>query len=689
MALPHSVDSKYTNRLIHETSPYLLQHAHNPVDWFPWGDEALARAKAEDKPILLSVGYSACHWCHVMERESFENPQTAEIMNHYFINIKVDREERPDIDAIYMEAVQLMTNHGGWPMTVFMTPDGAPFYGGTYYPPVDRHGLPGFPRLLLAIADAWENKRDGLIEQGAQLLKAMDKASLVHASEMPIHATLLDTAYQTLARNFDPRHGGFGGAPKFPGVMTWEFMLRTWQRTGAIEAKEMVKKTLLGMMNGGIYDHLGGGFARYTVDAAWLVPHFEKMLYDNALLARLYLNAYQAFGEERYRRVVEETLEYIRRDMTHPAGGFYSAEDADSEGVEGKFYVWSYQEVQEILGPDADRFCRFYDVTAEGNWEGHNILHMTRDTATAAREFGLATAELEALLARGRERLYAARSKRLRPGLDDKVLTSWNGLMLAAFAEAGAVLGRDDYRAIAVRNAEFLLSQLQDQGRLLRTWKAGQAKILGFQEDYAYLIHGLLHLYEATFDLRWIEEARRLVDEMIRLFWDPEGGFYQTGVDQPGLVTRPIDLFDNATPSGNAMGADVLLRLAHLLGDEDYHRRATAILQRLGPLAPRAPSGFGQLLNSLDRYLALPKEVVIVGPPDHASTQTMLRQVFRRYLPNRLVALRHPDDPRPAEVLPVMADRDTIHDLPTAYVCENYACQLPTTDPLELARQLT
>ncbi len=690
MAEAHAPAPRPTNRLAHETSPYLLQHAHNPVDWYPWGDEALARARAEDKPILLSVGYSACHWCHVMERESFENPQTAALMNQYFVNIKVDREERPDVDAIYMEAVQALTGHGGWPMTVFLTPDGAPFFGGTYYPPEDRHGLPGFPRLLLAIAQAWQTQRSGLVEQGQQVLAALDKSQALAPSRLAIDASVLDGAYRQLAREFDPRFGGFGGAPKFPQAMNWEFMLRTWRRTGDEAARAMVEKTLDAMASGGIYDHLGGGFHRYTVDGQWLVPHFEKMLYDNALLTRLYLNAYQAFGHERYRRVVEETLEYIRRDMTDAAGGFYAAEDADSEGEEGKFYVWSYAEVQALLGADADPFCRFYDVTRSGNWEGHNILHVTRDVPTAAREFGMAADDLEALLQRGRAALFAARAQRVRPGRDDKVLTAWNGLMLAAFAEAGAVLDRADYRAIAVQNAEFILGQMQDNGRLLRTWKGGQAKILGFQEDYAYLIHGLLHLYEATFDLRWVEAARRLADAMLDLFWDnQDGGFFQTGVDQTGLVTRPMDVFDNATPSGNSMGADVLLRLAHLLAEEEYSRRALVIMERVRDLVTRAPGAFGHLLNAVDRTLATPKEVAIVGRPEEGDTQALLAQVYRRYLPNRVLALRAPADPRPAEVIPLLADRDALNGQATAYVCENYACQMPTTDPHELNQQLS
>ncbi len=684
-----SGERSHTNRLIRETSPYLLQHAHNPVDWYPWGDEAFERARAEDKPVLLSVGYSSCHWCHVMERESFEDPATAQIMNDFFVSIKVDREERPDVDAIYMDAVQAMSGHGGWPMTVFLTPEGVPFYGGTYFPPTDRHGLPGFPRLLHAVGQAWQSQREGLLEQGKQVLAALDKSHLTAPSRVALDQTVLEQAFRTLGRGFDPRHGGLGAAPKFPQAMTWEFMLRMSRSLKAPEAAHMAQTTLQHMADGGIYDHLGGGFHRYSVDAEWLVPHFEKMLYDNALLARLYLHAYQAFGDDHYRRVVVQTLEYVRRDMTNPQGGFYSAEDADSEGEEGKFYVWSLGEVQQLLGPDADTFARYYDVTRQGNFEGHNILHVTRDVATAAREFGMAEQDLDALLARGRQKLFDARSHRVRPGLDDKVLTSWNALMLAAFAEAAAVLDDAAYRDIAVRNAEFLLGSVQRDGRLLHTWKDGAAKILGFLEDYAYLIDALLALYEATFDLRWATEARRLADAMLDLFWsESDGVFYQTARDQSDLITRPIELFDNATPSGNSVATAVLLRLAHLLGEPDYGRYAVSVLQRVRDLMVRAPSAFGHMLGALDAYLATPQEIAIVGAPETEATQELLRIVYSRYRPNSIVALRAPTDPQPAQVIPILAERDAMDGQPTAYVCENYACQMPTTNPDTLARQL-
>ena len=679
---------RHTNRLVHETSPYLLQHAHNPVDWYPWGDEALALAHAEDKPILLSVGYSACHWCHVMERESFEDVAIADLMNRHFVNIKVDREERPDIDSIYMEAVQALTGHGGWPMTVFLTPDGVPFYGGTYYPPEDRHGLPGFPRLLTAIADAWANQRDSLLEQGQQVLGAISRADLLRPSRQSITPDLLDAAARTFARQFDPRHGGFGGAPKFPQAMSWEFMLRAAHRLDDASLRHMVETTLDHMRDGGIYDHLGGGFHRYTVDAGWLVPHFEKMLYDNALLASLYLHGYQALGHARYRQTAEETVDYVRRAMTSAEGGFYAAQDADSEGVEGKYYVWSHQEIRDLLGADADTFGRFYDVTPGGNWEGHTILNVTRPVSMAAREFGLDEAALEELLVRGRATLLAAREARVPPLRDEKIITAWNGMMLAAVAEAAAILDRADYRGLAIHNADFLLREARRNGRLLRVVPRGQSIILGFQDDYAFLIHGLLALYEATFDLHWLEEARNLADEMIRLFWDDRGGFFQTGRDQPDLVTRPMDVYDNAVPSGNAMGADVLLRLAHLLGDEDYSRRSLATLERFREILGRVPTAFGYLLCVIDRTLATPKEVALVGPLDSSHTRALLDVVHSRYLPNRLLAAAEPGDPRPAALIPLLQERDLLDGHPTAYVCENYACQLPTHDPAELARQL-
>ncbi len=546
---------KHTNRLIYETSPYLRQHAHNPVDWYPWGEEALRRAREEDKPILLSIGYSACHWCHVMERESFENEQIAALMNQHFVNIKVDREERPDLDALYMGAVQAMTQHGGWPLTVFLTPDGVPFYGGTYFPPEPRHGMPGFPQVLLAVADAYRNRRGDVVAQAARVRKFLEQAnrSLPGRQDL-LQETLLSQATTAALRQLDPRYGGFGGAPKFPQPMTLEFLLRAWKRWSDPQPLHAVELTLEQMARGGIYDQLGGGFHRYSVDARWLVPHFEKMLYDNALLARLYLHAYQATGKVLYRRVAEETLDYVVREMTGPHGGFYSSQDADSEGVEGKFYLWTPEEVAAVLGErDARAFNALYDVTPQGNFEHRSILHLERPLDEVAAELGMAPAELEAVVAWARPKLYAAREQRVRPGRDEKVITAWNGLMLRAFAEAARVLERPDYRGLAVRNAKFVLGTLWQNGRLLRTFKDGQARIPAYLEDYALYSGGLLTLYEATFDPRWFRAARELADQMLALFWEPgDEAFYDTGHDQEQLVARPREVTDNAMPSGNS-----------------------------------------------------------------------------------------------------------------------------------------
>ena len=534
------------NRLINETSPYLLQHANNPVDWYPWGQEALDRAKAEDKPILLSVGYSACHWCHVMERESFEDPQTAKMMNDNFVSIKVDREERPDIDSIYMTAVQALTRQGGWPMTVFLTPDGKPFYGGTYFPPEDRHGMPGFRTVLSAMSSAYHDKRDEVITATNQLVQHMQQESQSARNLDPLTTDVMYQAYRGIAGQFDDINGGMGVQPKFPQPMTYEFLLRTYLRSQDAQAFEIVELTLDRMAFGGIYDQIGGGFHRYSTDAFWLVPHFEKMLYDNALLVKLYLHAYQVTGNPLYRRIVEETLDYVVREMTDSSGGFYSAQDADSEGVEGKFFVWTSEQIIEVLGEeDATPFIRYYGVTKDGNFEGSNILHVNVDPATVAREAELTIEALDNLISRSSARLLEARDKRIHPQRDDKILTAWNGLMLRAFAEASGVLSRSDYAEVAIQNAKFLLESLRPEGRLLRTYKAspapnqgnGQAKLNGYLEDYSFLIDGLIVLHEVTFDERWLREAISLGKDMVDLFWDEAlGQFYDTGHDHEELI---------------------------------------------------------------------------------------------------------------------------------------------------------
>ncbi|QIN81792.1 DUF255 domain-containing protein [Rubrobacter tropicus] len=679
------------NRLAGETSPYLLQHKDNPVDWYPWGEEALARAREEDRPILLSVGYSACHWCHVMERESFEDEQTARMMNEHFVNIKVDREERPDIDSIYMSAVQALTRSGGWPMTVFMTPDGAPFYGGTYFPPVPRGGLPSFQQLLLTLADAYENRREEVLQSAGSVrdyLQASTGAAMPKAEAAG--AEVLAGAGAALLDQHDDRFGGFGGAPKFPQPMNLEVLLRHHHRTGDRGALAAVETTLRRMADGGIYDHLGGGFARYSVDAYWLVPHFEKMLYDNALLSRIYLEAHQATGDPFYRRVAEETLDYVLRDMTSPEGGFYSAEDADSEGEEGKFYVWTPREIEEVLGPEDARLAiRYWDVTERGNFEGKNILNVPRPLEAVADEFGLAPGALWDRIVGIRSRLLAARDERVRPGRDEKVLAAWNGLMLRSFALAARVTGRDDYLEAARKNAAFLIGNMKTDGRIHRSYKDGRARFNGYLEDYAMVADGLVALYEATFETRWLVEADVLCGAMNELFWDEERrSFYDTPADHEELVTRPRDVYDNATPSGNSVAVEVLLRLALLLDRNDYRQRAEEVLDEMGGGMEKIPSAFGRLLAALDFSASGTREVAIIGDPDAADTRALLDVVYSRYLPNKVVAGRAEEDAESAGLIPLLAQRPTRDGKATAYVCEGYACQAPTTDPEELRKQL-
>ena len=677
------------NRLINETSPYLLQHAHNPVDWYAWGPEALEAARAQDKPILLSVGYSACHWCHVMERESFEDRQIAQIMNESFVCIKVDREERPDIDSIYMTAVQAMTGQGGWPMTVFLTPEGKPFYGGTYFPPEDRGGLPAFPRVLEAIARAYREDRGNVTLTTQRLLQRMQQMSSGVRSLDPLTDDVLYQAYRGIAGQFDDRHGGVGMQPKFPQPMTYEFLLRYHLRSRDPQALEMVELTLRRMAEGGIYDQIGGGFHRYSTDTFWLVPHFEKMLYDNALLVKLYLHAFQVTGNPLYRRIVEETLGYVLREMTDPAGGFYSAQDADSEGVEGKFFVWTPGELVKILGrEDGDIVNRYFGVTPEGNFEGRSILHVAADAATVAAEVGMTEEELDELITRSKAKLLEAREQRVHPERDDKVLTAWNALMLRGFAEAAAVLGRPDYRKIAEQNAKFLLENLCEGGRLLRTYRDGKAKLNGYLEDYAYLIDALIALHEVTLGQRWLKEAIVLGEAMVDLFWDEASGqFYDTGRDHEELIVRPKDVTDNAIPSGSSMATDVLLRLAVITGDAELRRRALAALRSVREVMTKFPTGAGHWLCALDFYLSNAKEVAIVGDHDDPDTQALAAEVYRRYLPNRVLLGRDEGDGT-LEGVPLLEGRDRLDGRPTAYVCQNYVCQLPVTEPEALARQL-
>ena len=673
--------AKFTNRLLDETSPYLLQHAHNPVDWYAWGDEAFERAKADDKPVLISIGYSACHWCHVMEHESFEDEATAGVMNENFVNIKVDMEERPDVDQIYMAFVQMTTGRGGWPMTVFVTPDKLPFFGGTYFPPEPRYGMPSFQQILLSVADAWQHRRDEILNSTTDILGELRRLGISDTTGSSISPDLSDAAFQSFDRSFDATNGGFGGAPKFPPSMSLEFLLRYHKRTGNERALEIVRKTAAEIANGGIYDQLGGGFHRYSVDAVWLVPHFEKMLYDNAQLIRIYLHLYQITKDDFFRRIAEETLEYVRREMLDPAGGFYSTQDADSEGEEGKFFVWTPKEAEQILGEaDARVFNFYYDATDEGNFEGHNILSVNYTHEAAAKALKMDLADFDEALERGRMKLFEEREKRIKPHRDEKVLTAWNGLMLAAFAEAAAVLGNDEYLHIAKSNADFILESLSADGRLLRTWKDGRAKLNAYIEDYANFADGLLELFQVSGEVRYFTEAKRLADLMVTEFWDEEaGGFYFTSGDHEELIVRNKDFFDNATPSGNSVAADVFLKLAKITGDEKYERFALAVLRLAASQIRRYPQGFGRALSAIEFYHSPVKEVVIIG-----ERGTELEQdVWQRYLPNKVV-VRSGSPQENSAVIPLLADRAQVDGKPTVYVCENFVCQRPITEVEEL-----
>jgi uncharacterized protein YyaL (SSP411 family) len=674
-------DVQFTNRLARETSPYLRQHAHNPVDWYPWGPEALERARRLNRPIFLSVGYSACHWCHVMEHESFENNEIAQLLNEHFVSIKVDREERPDLDQIYMASVQLLTGQGGWPMSVFLTPDLRPFTGGTYFPPDDRYGRPGFKKVLRTLAEWWQTRRGEIDAVAVQLTEHLQAVGRLEAGEGELNPDLLRHAAGGLARAFDPVYGGFGQAPKFPHPMDLRMLLRVWRRFGDEQALHMVRTTLDHMAMGGIYDHLGGGFARYSTDARWLVPHFEKMLYDNALLAVCYLEAYQATGDGFYARVVQETLGWVRREMTSPEGPFYSTLDADSEGQEGKFYVWSAREIEDVLGPeDATLFNAVYGIDPEGNWEhGHNILHRVKTLPQYARLYSISEADLATLLERCRPKLFEVRSGRVRPGLDDKALTSWNGLMIDAFARAAQVLDDPEYAAAAARAADFILTRMRGpDSRLLHTWSAGsEAKLNGYLEDYAYLLEGLVSLYQATFAPRWIEAAVDVAQVMMDQFWDPqEGAFFYTGRDHEALIARIKDPHDNATPSGNAMAVTALLRLAELTGRADLREKAETTLRLYRGLLGSNPLAAGQMLIAFDFHLGPVQEIAIVGDPQAEDTRRVLQAIHRGFRPASVVALKSPGDSSADAVLPLLAGK-TAQGAVTTYLCQDFTCQAP------------
>ena len=679
------------NRLIDETSPYLLQHANNPVEWYPWGPEALERAEKEDKPIFLSIGYAACHWCHVMERESFEDPEVAAVMNRLFVCIKVDREERPDLDAIYMQAVVAVSGSGGWPMSVFLTPDLKPFYGGTYFPPEDRGGLPSFRRVLESTEGAYRKRKNEVVASADQLVDHIKQGAAFQGDQDPLTEEMLDTAFKRLAPNIDTEYGGFGTSVKFPQPMVHEFLLLYGDRSGEPTAQVMVDLTLDRMARGGIYDHIGGGFHRYSTDQAWLVPHFEKMLYDNALLIRLYLHAYQALGRPEYRRVVEETVGYVLRDMRDPSGAFYTAQDADSEGVEGIFYTWKRSELIAVLGQEAgELFCKVYGVTEEGNFEGASILFLPQELPKLAEEMGIVEDDLLSKLNESKAKLLKLRGERVWPMRDEKVLTGWNALMLGSLAEAASVLGRADYLEAATANATFLLESLKNaDGRLLRTYRDGKAKLLGYLEDYAFLVDGLLTLYEATFEPKWLWEAKGLADAMLDLFWDEESAsFYSTGHDHEELLVRPQEFSDNALPSGASAAALALQRLSTLVGTPKYAETAQKALRAMRSTMMAQPVGYGHWLCGLDFALSTPKEVVIVGDRSEAGTVALLDAVYSRYLPNKVVAGMASEDDPIAEELGLLEGRVLIGGKPTAYVCQNYACQMPVTDPEALLEQL-
>jgi uncharacterized protein len=680
-----------SNRLAAETSPYLLQHAENPVDWYPWGDEALAKAREEDKPILVSVGYSACHWCHVMEHESFENEAIAATMNDLFVNIKVDREERPDLDSLYMAAVQSMTGHGGWPLNVFLTPDGTPFYGGTYFPPDDRMGMPGFPKVLEAVASAFRERRAEVEENAQQIRELLRRATTELPKPDDLTPEILTAASEQLAQSFDARNGGFGGAPKFPQPAALEFLLRQDKRGGGQREAIMVQRTLDRMASGGIYDQIGGGFHRYAVDAVWLVPHFEKMLYDNAQLASVYLAGFQAYGNDRYRQAAEETLDFVARELTDFRGGFYATLDADTAGHEGLFYTWTGEELDETLSPEDAAIAKlWFNVEPGGNFEGRTVLAAPRTAADVADRLGFTESALIESLARIKRRLLEVREARERPGRDEKVITGWNGLMLRAFADGSRVLDRDDFRAVAVRNAAFVLEHLQRDGRLLRSWKNGDARIGGFLEDYAFFIDGLLALYRATLDSKWLDEALRFADLMVVEFGDPDGpGFFDTSSSHETPVARPRDLHDGATPSGNSVAADVLLRLGAMSGNDDYSSRASELLRTMASTMREHPLATGRYLSAVDFYLGPVKEVALAGDRESSELQALLDALYDQFQPNLIAGYVDQERDDVAERLPFLQDRPPREGRATAYVCEHFACLAPVHDPDTLLRQLT
>ena len=696
---PHGLQTRRPNRLIHQKSPYLLQHAYNPVDWFPWGEEAFNKALQEDKPVLLSIGYSTCHWCHVMERESFEDDYTAALINEVFVSIKVDREERPDLDHIYMTVCQMMTGRGGWPLNVIMTPDKKPFFAGTYFPLESRHGRIGMIELSQRVREMWKTQREEVLHSAASLMGAL-KAMSDDSPGDELGADVLETAYRQLAERYDERYGGFSRAPKFPTPHILFFLLRYWKRTRDAKALEMVENTLHAMRNGGIYDHVGFGFHRYSTDDHWFVPHFEKMLYDQALIVMAYIEAYQATGNDRFAITVREVLEYVLRDMVSPEGGFYSAEDADSEGVEGKFYIWRLEEIRETLdSQEASLVERVFNAHSTGNFHeeatgritGRNILFMAKPVSGNARELAPRVPDSPRLLESARSKLFQAREKRVHPGKDDKILTDWNGLMIAALSKAAQALGRAEYADAARKAADFILETMVADGRLLHRYRGNEAGLPAHADDYAFLIWGLIELYEATFDVRYLKSALSLNGQFLDRFWDSAaGGFFFTARDGEDLLLRKKEIYDGATPSANSVAALNLIRLSRITGDPALEILSRAIGKAFSGNIRQFPSAYTQLLLAVDFTAGQSSEVVIAGVPHTEETLTMLQRLRERFLPNKVVLFRPTDEDSPeiALIAPYAASHTSLDGKPTAYVCRDFNCELPTTDPDAMLRAL-
>jgi uncharacterized protein YyaL (SSP411 family) len=686
------MNHKHINSLIKETSPYLLQHAHNPVEWYPWGAEALERARAEQKPILLSIGYSACHWCHVMERESFENEDTAAIMNQNFINIKVDREERPDIDQIYQTASQMFLGQGGgWPLNVFLTPDGKPFYGGTYFPPTNYRNIPSFSKVLLAVADAYRQRHEDIQETTLQIVKGLNQLNASRPSEEAISIDAIKEAAQSIEDSFEPIYGGFGDAPKFPNTMALSLLLRYYRLKGGKKTLHCVKHTLKKMAEGGIHDHLGGGFHRYSVDNSWLIPHFEKMLYDNSQLINIYLETYQATGDELFKYIAVESLAYIKREMLSPEGGFYSTQDADMEGEEGKFFVWTQDEVIDILGEDVGRiFSRYYDVTGHGNFEGKNILHTDIPLEAIAEEFHSPPEEVGNILKDARQRMFLSREKRGMPFRDEKILTAWNALMISAAVKAYTILGDIDYLKMGRDCTDFIIRVLFKNNHLLSSYKNGLTKFNGYLDDYAFFIAAILDLYEATLESYYLEKADMIAGIMLEQFWDESGGggFYFTGNDHETLIARVKSGYDHSIPSGNAAAAMDMLRLSYLTDSKDYLNRAETILRLFYRPAQENPFGFASMFSALDFYLEGPKEIMLVGKKESHELAEMLRRIHQLYLPNKVITFVDAEKIKRGQLPSVLRGKGLKDNKLTVYVCHNFTCSKPVTEWADLKELL-